>query len=207
MKERIPTDSFDNNPPVYVLAYVWNNHNDKDVRRVAPLLRYTHMAIKIGNWEYHVMHNAKPDNGKDFWLPTDVSERKFGKPGCKVYLGKTTVPWPEIIEFSAKPKHSPTWKCYAWLATLTLYRWKKDCVSYTREFVQYLTGIKAKRPQAQTPYGYIKELINCGYKTCNDNEDCGRFATACGVCSCCGSHGDGPDSSKCGSCKLPETEG
>lgn len=204
MKERIPTDKFDDNPPVYVLAYRWNNMNDSAVLRVAPFLKYTHICVRVGTWDYHVMHDANGKNGKDFWLPSDVSDRRF-KPKCMLYLGKTDVSWTDIIEFSSKTKHSPTWKCYTWLFSLGLYRWKQDCVSYTREFVRFLTGIKAKRPYAQTPYGYIKELINCGYRTCNDKEKCGRFATACGVCSCCGLHGDGPDGSKCGSCELPKT--
>ncbi len=160
MKKRLPTQ-FPSNPQVYLLGY--KTEYSSYVDRILSHPRHTHLAVQVGDWCYHITTDATPDNSKAYWVSEEVSNRLWKKPLTKILVGTTDKKWEDIVNFSLNWS-SPLYLTLITYFTFRLFRWKKDCVTYSRKYLEYLVGIKIKHPHSVTPDGFIKEILNCGYK-------------------------------------------
>ena len=152
---------------VYVHGYCW--HGD----HAAKYLKYhrlplelvgfdmscNHLAIQFNDWIVHPFNN-KLFESSIRWIKQKVSDRCFGKTCKSLYIGATDKTLGDLVNYS-NTRETRLWSCYAWFYTLGLYRNKKDCVSFTKEMLEYsmeITGL-----HGVTPNTLLQELHNRGY--------------------------------------------
>lgn len=147
---------------VSVLGYCWGVCRDplylKIHYYVSPLIgldySISHLGIQINDWIIHPL-----SNNNAVWVKEKLSERCFGTPCKSMYIGKTDKTLFDLINFTENVKCN-WWSSVLWLYTFGLVK-KRDCVSVTKEFLNFALGISI--PKVITPNDLLKELENHGY--------------------------------------------
>jgi len=152
---------------VSVLGYCWGEElmggyftfHRNFLKFIGHDLSVTHLCLKFNDWVVHPFSHGV--NKKEIkWIKEKVATRCFGNPCQEIYLGQTNYLLSDIISY-ANEREINTWSTYAYLYTMGYYKNKKDCVSFTKEMLDFCLGLGPFKEQF--PSYLLKEISNHGY--------------------------------------------